>query len=114
MAACFTMRGCHDFQQGNCDKLWLLSVGLLSPAACTRYFEVGERARLQTISHLGHDAQQVFTMHTGSSPKIPTLRVSGEVPEFDVGPIGRLLLSTFPPGDSHCRTVQSQPEFRLI
>src|SRR5258708_7040072 len=53
-------------------------------------------------------------MQTGPFPKIPTLGVSGEVSKFDVRPIGRLLLSTLPPGDSHCRIVHSQSEFRLI
>ena len=53
-------------------------------------------------------------MQTGASPKLPTLRASGDLSEFDISTIGRLLLSTLPPGDSHCRVVQSQPEFSLI
>jgi hypothetical protein len=50
---------------------------------------------------------KVLTMQTGSSPKMPTLGVSGEVSEFDVGPISRLLLSTLPPGDSRWRSAVS-------
>ena len=114
MAAGFTMRGSHDFQKGNCDKVLLVYVSFPSPAACSHNLKVGDRAPLLTLSHRGHSAQHVFAVQTSASPKIPTLGFSGEVSEFDVGPISRLLLSTLPPGDSHCRIVQSQSEFRLI
>jgi|SRR5580704_4593670 hypothetical protein len=114
MAARFTMRGCHDFQQGNCDKFLSPQVSLLCPAACTHNLEIGEPATLQTFSHLGHDAKQVFAMQTGASPKIPTHGVSGEISEFDVGSVGGLLLSTLPTGDSHCRIVHPVAEFCLI
>jgi hypothetical protein len=65
-------------------------MSLASPATCTHNLEVAKAAPLQTLSHLRNDAQQGFTMQTAASPKIPTLEVSGEVSEFDVGPIRRL------------------------
>ena len=69
-----------------------------SPATCTHNLKVGEPAFLQTFSHRGYDAQQVFTVQTGASPKIPTIGISREIPKLNVAAICWFLPPLVPSG----------------
>jgi CRP/FNR family cyclic AMP-dependent transcriptional regulator len=62
--------------------------------------------RVQASPQLWHDLHQVFMTQACAGPKIPALRLAGEISEFDVTASGGLLRAALPTGNGHGRTVE--------
>ena len=113
IVAFFSVRGGDDSEQRNSDQLQLFSE---FPVAAPRTddLKVMSVGSPEPSLHSRHNPHHIFAAESSASPEIPTLRITGEISNFDITMRGRFLRATLPAGYAHCRRLKLVPECSLI